>query len=148
MALYNVLNPYILKVDGGFMRKFTSILAFFAFIFALSSGFSYCLSDDISGTWVGETEIPDQGTDELTLVLEKAGDSYAATISDSFGMLTDAECEDLEYKDNVLTFNFSIYDGYSSMSVYITLNVDGNTMAGKWETEEGDTGAIEMEKKE
>jgi hypothetical protein len=143
-----VLNPYILKVDGGSMKKLTSILAVFVFIFALSSGFSYCLGDDISGTWVGETEIPDQGTDELTLVLEKADDSYTATISDSFGMLTDAECEDLEYKDNVLTFNFSIYDGYSSMSVYITLNVDGNTMAGKWETEEGDTGAIEMEKKE
>lgn len=130
------------------MKKLTSILVVFVFIFTLSSGFSYCLGDDISGTWVGETEIPNQGTDELTLVLEKAGDSYTATLSDSFGMLTDAECEDLEYKDNVLTFNFSIYDGYSSMSVYITLNVDGNTMAGKWKTEEGDTGAIEMEKKE
>lgn len=130
------------------MRKFTSILAFFAFIFALSSGFSFCLGDDISGTWVGETEIPDQGTDELTLVLEKAGDGYTATMSDSFGMLMDVECEDLEYKDNVLTFNFSIYDGYSSMIVYITLEVDENTMTGKWETEEGDTGAVNMEKKE
>jgi len=130
------------------MRKFTSILAFFAFIFALSSGFSFCLGDDISGTWVGETEIPDQGTDELILVLENAGDSYTATMSDSFGMLTDAECEDLEFSDNVLTFNFSIYDGYSSMTVYITLEVDENTMTGKWETEEGKSGAINMEKKE
>ncbi|MCK4931083.1 MAG: hypothetical protein KAT01_02880, partial [Candidatus Aminicenantes bacterium] len=59
-----------------------------------------------------------------------------------------AECEDLEYKDNVLTFNFSIYDGYSPMTVYITLEVDGDTMTGQWETVEGDTGAINMEKKE
>lgn len=130
------------------MRKFTSILAVFAFIFTLSSGFAFCLADDISGTWVGETEIPDQGTDELTLILEKAGDGYTATISDSFGMLMDAECEDLEYEDNVLTFNFSIYDGYSSMIVYIILKVDENTMTGQWETGEGDTGAINMEKKE
>jgi len=143
-----MINPYILRVDGGFMRKFTSILAVFAFIFALSSGFVFCLGDDISGTWVGETEIPDQGTDELTLVLEKAGDTYTATLSDSFGMLMDAECEDLEYEDNVLTFNFSINDGYSSMIVYIILKVDGNTMTGQWETGEGDTGAINMEKKE
>jgi hypothetical protein len=148
MVLYNVLNPYVLKVDGGSMKKLTSILAVFVFIFALSSGFAFCLADDISGTWVGETEIPDQGTDELTLVLEKAGDSYTATISDSFGMLADAECEDLEYEDSVLTFNFSIYDGYSSMIVYIILEVDGNSMTGKWETEEGETGAINMEKKE
>ena len=121
---------------------------FVAFILALSSGFALCLGDDISGTWVGETEIPDQGTDELTLILEKAGESYTATISDSFGMLMDAECEDLEYKDNVLNFNFSIYDGYSSMTVYITLKVEGDTMTGQWETGEGDIGTINMEKAE
>jgi hypothetical protein len=143
-----MLDPYILKVDGGAMRKFFSVLTFVAFILALFSSFAFCQSDDISGTWVGETEIPEQGTDELTLVLENAGDSYTATMSDSFGMLMDAECEDLEYEDNVLTFNFSIYDGYSSMTVYITLEVDGNTMTGQWETEEGDTGAVNMVKKE
>jgi hypothetical protein len=63
-------------------------------------------------------------------------------------MLVDTECEDLEYKDNVLSFNISIYDGYSSMTVYITLKVEGNTMVGQWETEEGETGEITMEKKE
>jgi hypothetical protein len=130
------------------MRKTLSILAFIAFTLALSSGLAFCLADDISGTWLGETEIPDQGTDEMTLVIEEAGDTYTATISDSFGMLVDAECEDLEYKDNVLSFNISIYDGYSSMTVYITLKVEGNSMTGQWETEEGDTGEITMEKKE
>jgi hypothetical protein len=143
-----MLYPYILKVDGGSMRKLTSILAVFAFIFALSSGFAFCLADDISGTWVGETEVPDQGTDELTLILEKAGDGYTAAISDSFGMLMEAECEALEDTDNVLTFNFSSSEGYSTMTVDITLEVDGNIMTGQWEVEEGDTGAINMEKKE
>jgi hypothetical protein len=130
------------------MKKLTSILAFITFIVALSSSLVFCLADDISGTWLGETEIPDQGTDELTLVLEKAGDTYTGTLSDSFGMLMDTEAEDLEYKDNVLTFNFSIYDGYSSMTVYITLKVEGDTMTGQWETEEGETGEINMVKKE
>ncbi|MGD9344612.1 MAG: hypothetical protein PVH84_02035 [Candidatus Aminicenantes bacterium] len=130
------------------MKKLTSVLATAAFLLALSSGFVFCSADDISGTWVGETEIPDQGTDELTMVLEKAGDTYTGILSDSFGMLIDTECDDLEYKDNVLTFNISIYDGYSSMTVYITLKVEGNTMTGQWETAEGDTGALTMEKKE
>jgi hypothetical protein len=130
------------------MRKFTSILACVAFLFVLFSGFSFCSSDDISGTWVGETEIPEQGTDEMTMVLEKAGDTYTAILSDSFGMLVDTEAEDLEYKDNVLTFNFAIYDGYSSMTVYITLKVDGDTMTGQWETTDGGTGEINMEKVE
>jgi hypothetical protein len=130
------------------MKKFLSISAFMVFVFALSSGFALSLADDISGTWLGQTEIPDQGTDEMTLVIEKAGDTYTGTISDSFGMLVDAQCEDLDYKDNVLSFNISIYDGYSTMTVYITLKVEGNTMTGQWETEEGDTGEITMEKKE
>lgn len=130
------------------MKKLTSTLVLITFIFALSSGLSFCLADDISGTWVGETDIPEQGTDELTLVLEKAGDTYTGTLNDSFGMVVDTEAEDLEYKDNVLTFNFSIYDGYSSMIVYITLKVEGDTMTGQWETEEGETGEINMAKME
>jgi hypothetical protein len=34
------------------------------------------------------------------------------------------------------------------MTVYITLEVDGNTMTGQWEIAEGDIGTINMEKKE
>lgn len=129
------------------MKKFTFILAFVVLMFALSSGFALCQADDISGTWVGETEVPEQGTDELTLVLDKAGDTYTAIISDSLGMFIDAECKDLEYKDNVLTFNFSIYDVNSSMTIYVTLKVEHDTMAGQWESEEGDTGEVNMEKR-
>jgi hypothetical protein len=117
-----------------------------ALVLLLTFGFALGFQADISGTWVGDTEIPDQGVDEMTLVIEKSGESYTATISDSFGMVTDAECEDLEYKDNTLTFNISIFDGYSDMTVYITLKVDGDTMTGHWETEDGNTGEITMEK--
>lgn len=115
-------------------------------VFLLTIGFAFGLQADISGTWVGETEIPDQGTDEMTLVIEKSGEDYTATLSDSFGMVTDAECEDLEYKDNTLSFTITIFDGYSDMTVYITLKVEGDAMTGHWETEDGNTGEINMEK--
>ena len=81
-------------------------------------------------------------------VIGKADIQIALLLGREKVLLMDAECEDLEYEDNVLTFNFSIYDGYSSMIVYIILKVDENTMTGQWETGEGDTGAINMEKKE
>lgn len=128
------------------MKTKTSILTLSMFFLVMTSGFVFGFQTDISGTWVGETEIPDQGTDEMTLVIEKSDGDYAATISDSFGMLMDTECEDLEYKDNTLAFNISIFDGYSDMTVYITLKVDGDTMTGHWETEDGNTGEITMEK--
>ncbi len=130
------------------MKKTTSTFALIIFIFTLSCGISFCQDIDLSGTWVGETEVPDQGTDELTLVLEKKEGEYTGTTSDSLGMLDETECEDIEFKDSNLSFNFSIYDGYSTMKVYITLTVEGDTMTGYWETEDGSTGSIKLKKEE
>jgi len=130
------------------MKKTTSTFALIIFIFTLSCGISFCQDIDLSGTWVGETEVPDQGTDELTLVLEKKEGEYTGTISDSLGMLQDVECEDIEFEDSNLSFNFFIYDVYSIMTVYITLTVEGDTMTGYWETEDGSTGSVKLEKEE
>jgi len=128
------------------MKKTTSTVALIIFIFTLSSGISFCQDIDLSGTWVGETEVPDQGTDEMTLVLEKKDGEYTGTISDSLGMIDETECEDIEFEDSNLSFNFSIYDGYSTMTVYITLTVEGDTMTGYWEIEDGTTGSVKLEK--
>jgi hypothetical protein len=134
------------KDEGGLMRMKASIISLVIFAFAVTSSLVYSYEADISGTWIGETEVPDQGIDEMTLVIEKMGGDYTATISDSFGMLMDTECEDLEYKNDTLSFNISIFDGYSDLKVYITLKVEEDTMAGYWETEDGSTGDITMEK--
>lgn len=130
------------------MKKTTSTVALIIFIFTLSCGISFCQDIDLSGTWVGETEVPDQGTDELTLVLEKKEGEYTGTISDSLGMLQDVECEDIELKDNTLTLDFTFSDGYDYTTVYITLTVEGDTMTGYWETEDGSTGSVKLEKEE
>ena len=130
------------------MKKTISTFALIIFIFTMSCGISFCQDIDISGTWVGETEVPDQGTDELTLVLEKKEGEYTGTTSDFLGMLDETECEDIEFKDSNLSFNFSIYDGESTMTVYITLTVEGDTMTGYWETEDGGTGSIKLKKEE
>ena len=130
------------------MKKTIATFALIIFIFTMSCGISFCQDIDISGTWVGETEVPDMGVDEMTLILEKEEGDYTGIISDSFGMLDETECEDIEFKDSNLSFNFSIDDGYSTMTVYITLTLEGDTMTGYWETEDGGTGSIKLGKKE
>lgn len=101
---------------------------------------------ELAGIWKGYTEVPDQGTDELTLVIQKEGDAYSATISDSLGMVPETECEDLTFEEGKLTFSFTVSSGYESMTVWITLEVEEDKMTGYWETEDGSQGAITLER--
>lgn len=130
------------------MKKTLSHLVLFAFFVSLCSVISYAGDVDLTGTWKGSTEVPDQGTDELILVVKKEAGEYTAIISDSLGMLQDTECEDIEFKEDTLTFNFAIYDGYESMTVWINLELEGDKMSGYWETADGSQGEINLEKVE
>jgi len=129
------------------MKKAASFIALFAFLSAFSSGISFSQAVDITGIWKGETEVPDAAEpDKLTLVLEKKEGKYAGTITDSMGMLQDEKCADIELKDNTLTFNFNVFTGEEYLRVYATLTVEGDKMSGHWETEDGNSGAIKMER--
>jgi hypothetical protein len=128
------------------MKKTLSSFALFACFLSLCLVLSYGSDVDLTGTWKGTTVVPDQGEDELTLVIEKEDGEYTGTISDSLGMMTDTECEDVEFKEGTLTFNFTIYQGYDSFTVWINLDVEGDKMTGYWETGDGDQGEINMEK--
>lgn len=129
------------------MKKATSFMALLAFLLACSSGISFSQEVDITGTWKGETEVPDAPEpDKLTLVIEKIEGKYTGTISDSMGMLQEEKCEDIELKDNILTLNFLVFTGEEYLSVYTTLTVEGDKMSGYWETEDGSSAAIELER--
>jgi len=82
----------------------------------------------------------------MTLVLEKMNGDYSGTISDSFGMVQGEEIEDVEFEDDTLTFNFMIYTGDVEVRVYVTLTVKGDMMNSYWETEDGDSATVELEK--
>jgi len=128
------------------MKK--TLLSFTLFVFSLSFCLvlTYASDVDLTGTWKGSTEVPDQGVDEMTLVIEKEAGEYSATLSDSLGMLTDTECEDIEFKEGTLTFNVTISQGYDSFTVWINLDVEGDKMSGYWETGDGDQGEINLER--
>jgi len=131
------------------MKRITSILSLFAFLLILSYGISFCQEVDLSGTWEGTTEVPEEAElDQITLVLEKINGEYSGTFTDSLGFAEDAELEDIEFKDNTLTFNFTIFNGFEYMTVYATLTVEGDKMSGHWETEDGNSSTIELERKD
>jgi hypothetical protein len=128
------------------MRKLSVHLALAALLIFFCSFYALSQEDNLIGTWAGSTFIPDQGEDEVTLVITKEEGELAATMSDSLGMLVDTECEDIEFDDGTLTYNFTISQDMESMTIWITLNVEGDTMNGYWETAEGDQGDIQLKK--
>ena len=128
------------------MKKATTYMALFVFMIAFGSIFAISQEVDLTGTWVGSTFIPDQGENEVTLVITKKEGELAATMSDSMGMLTDIECEDIEFENGTLTFNFMITQEMENQTIWITLDVEGDTMKGYWETGDGEQGDIELKK--
>ena len=103
---------------------------------------------DLSGTWVGETEVPDAPEpDKVTLVLKMVDGEYEGTVTDSLGMADEAECEDIELDGNKLSMRFEIInpDG-DYIQIYFTATVEGDTMKGYWESEDGNSNTLDLTK--
>jgi hypothetical protein len=128
------------------MKKSSAYLALFVFMITVCSIFAFSQESDLTGTWEGSTVIPDQGEDEVILVITEKEGELAATMSDSLGMLTDIECEDIEFEDGALTFNFTITQEMESQTVWITLELEDDILKGYWETGDGGQGDIELKK--
>jgi hypothetical protein len=129
------------------LKRITSIWIL-TFLLTSATGLMSGQSIDLSGTWVGETVIPDAiDPDEITLVLAIENGEYSGKVSDSMGMFDDTECEDIEFMDNKLTFNIEANSDDGYMRIYVTLIVEGDTLSGHWENEDGSTGKATMRKK-
>lgn len=102
-------------------------------------------AEDPAGTWVGTTEVPNRGTDQITLTINKVKDGYTGTMSDSLEVVSREELRDIRYADGVLTFSFTLTEGATPMTM--KLKVAGDKMEGAWAHPEGDTGAIAFQRK-
>jgi len=123
------------------MKKYvgTGMVLVIFLVFSVSPGLAEV---DITGTWKGETMVPDSmDPDVLTLVIQKKDGAYQAMISDEFGYCENAEASDLEVDGNTLSFNFMIMDGGT---IFITMTVDGDRMTGTWEDEGGSGADVTM----
>lgn len=129
------------------MKKSSSIFVFLIFLLAIFAGTFLGQQADLSGTWVGQAEVPNAPEpDKLTVVFEKKDDGYKGKISDAMGMLQDADMEDIEFKDNKLSCNFLVNTGEDYLRVHMTLTVEGDKMKGNWEGEDGSSGSVELER--
>jgi hypothetical protein len=100
---------------------------------------------NLSGTWIGKTEVPNVGTDEVTVVLKKAEKSYSGTITDNQAVINpNTEIKDVTIDGEKLSFTFNLADGNL---ITIKLTVAGDKMIGQWEHPEGSTGTIELIRK-
>ncbi len=100
---------------------------------------------DPSGTWAGETIVPNSpDKDVVTMVLKKAGDSYTGTISDSLGMLKSAPLEKAKFENDTITFEFVVTVDSDQIRVSVTLKMSGQTLSGTWESDDGSKGTLEM----
>jgi len=100
---------------------------------------------DITGTWVGKTEVPDAGTVDLELVIKKEKDVYSGTILDNMNIIApETEIKVVELKDDNLTLTFPLADG---AQVTFRLKVAGDKMTGQWEHPQGATGVLEFTRK-
>ena len=127
-------------------RKAFSILLAAALIFSAGPLFSQSL--DLSGMWVGETVIPDVADkDQVTLVLTKEGESYSGNVTDSMGLANESPLEKVEFKDNTLTAEFVIFNGQEYVRIFLTLTVTGERLVGEWQSEDGETGPLDLERK-
>ncbi len=129
------------------MKKHITFAALLVFLLA-SSGWMLAQDVDITGTWVGETYVPDSpDPDKLTLVFAKKDDIWTGTFSDTMGYASEAECEEIKIDGHSLTFHFDISDGYDVQTIYVALTVEEDSMTGAWENEGGEGAEIKLEKK-
>jgi hypothetical protein len=128
------------------MKKASAFLTLFVFVTAVCASFASGLEADLVGTWEGTIIIPDQGTDEVTLNITENEGELAATMSDSLMMLNEIECEDVEFEDGTLTFNFTLSQDLETQTIWISLDLEGEILKGYWEDEEGGQGDIELTK--
>lgn len=129
------------------MKRTVPILSALVFFTVLFSGISLAQEVDLSGTWEGTTEVPDSiEPDAVALVLEKTNSGYSGTVTDMMGLVQNEEIEDVEFKDNTLTFNIPVWTGEVYLKVYLTLTVEGDTMSGYWESEDGSSAPVELKR--
>ena len=101
-------------------------------------------AEDPAGLWIGTTEVPDQGTDQVRLVITRIDGGYGGLMTDSLRVVAGDALRDVQFADGVLTFGFSLTDG---TAMTMKLKVTGDKMAGEWHHPEGDAGAITLERK-
>jgi hypothetical protein len=112
---------------------------------------SLAAAPDFTGTWLGKTEIPGAGINDMTLVIQKKVDAqtkavtYLATLTDVMGYIPPGtEAGEVKVDGSEMTFQFTIVDG-TLISGKLTLKDD--VLVGAWSTPDGMGAEMRFERK-
>jgi hypothetical protein len=112
---------------------------------SLAGLIAYAAAPDITGTWIGKTDVPGAGADDLTLIVKKTSTGFAGTFNDTLGQVNkDAEISSVKLEGADLSFNFPLVDGTMMIA---KLKIDGDTMTGTWGHPEGGMGDMTFKRK-
>jgi hypothetical protein len=100
---------------------------------------------DFSGSWLGKTNVPSLGPDEITLVLKSEKDSYTGSaVNDTLEIITpDTPIQNIEVEGSVISLQFPLIDG-AVLSCSFTLEED--KLDGYWTHPSGSKGVFVLEK--
>jgi hypothetical protein len=127
------------------MKRFATLVSLAVLCFALGGIAAQTQAPNFAGIWLGKTEVPDAGIDELVLVLEKNETGWKGTLTDSMGQIAkETPLSDIVFDGNTVTFHFPLVDG---TMIIAKLTIAGDKMTGAWEHPEGDMGTLEFERK-
>jgi aminopeptidase N len=127
------------------MKRNISLGTIFVLLAALAGLLAYAAAPDITGTWIGRTDVPNAGLDDLTLVIKKTPTGFTGTFSDTLAQVDkDAAITAVKLEGDDLTFNFVLADGTAMIA---KLKVDGDKLAGTWGHPEGAAGTMTFERK-
>ena len=128
--------------------KRVTIFVLVAVVATLGAGMLLGQNTDLSGTWVGETMVPNStDKDGLSLVLKKDGASYSGTMTDSMGMVNGVSLESVKFENGTLSFKFNAGPADQAMRISTTLKLANDKLVGSWVDDQGDTGALELVRK-
>jgi len=105
-------------------------------------------TQDLSGTWVGETVVPNMiDKDQVMLVLKREAGSYSGTITDTMGMANAAPLEDVKFENDTLSAQFMVSNGGEYIRIWMTLKVTGDKLIGEWQDGGDGSGPLELIRK-
>jgi len=124
------------------------VLALATLILVFTAAPLLCQSQDLSGTWVGETVVPNMlDKDQVTLVLKKDAGSYSGTVTDSMEMAQDSPLENVKFENETLTAEFMVFNGSENVRIWMTLKVTGEKLIGNWQDGGDGSGPLELIRK-
>ncbi len=103
---------------------------------------------NLTGTWIGPTNIPDQGDDITTWKIVQKGNKITGTVTDEFGYLNNAVFKNVKLDKDKLTFEVTASTPDGDETVRVIGTVKGDVIEGTWEILDSvDAGTWKAERK-